>query len=44
MENYFKKNKCDIVRIEVFVSNKKAHGFYQKMNYNNRIIDMIKLI
>ena len=44
MENYFKKNNCDIVRVEVFVPNKNAHNFYEKLDYSDRVIDMIKLL
>jgi len=44
MEDYFKKNKCDIVRVEVFVPNKNTHNFYQKLDYSDRAIDMIKLL
>ncbi len=43
-EDYCKKSGCDFIRVEVFVPNSKAHTFYQKMNYNNRIIDMLKKI
>jgi ribosomal protein S18 acetylase RimI-like enzyme len=42
MEDYFKKNKCDIVRVEVFVPNKDAHYFYQHLDYSDRVVDMIK--
>lgn len=44
IEDYFKKNKCDIVRVEVFVPNKNTHNFYQKLDYSDRVIDMVKLI
>ncbi len=44
MEDYFKKNGCDVVRVEVFVPNKNAHNFYQKLDYCDRVIDMIKLL
>lgn len=42
MEEYFKKKKCTIIRVEVFVPNKGAHNFYQKLNYSDRIVDMVK--
>lgn len=44
MEDHFKKNKCNIVRVEVFVPNKNARHFYQKLDYSDRVTDMIKLI
>ena len=42
MEDYFQKNKCDVVRIEVFVPNKNTHHFYQNLDYSDRVVDMIK--
>lgn len=42
IEGYFKKQGCDIVRVEVFEPNKKTHNFYQKLNYQDRAIDMVK--
>ncbi len=42
MEDYFEKNKCDIVRIEVFVPNKKTRKFYQNLGYYDRVVDMLK--
>jgi len=44
MEDYFKEKKCDTSRVEVFVPNVGAHGFYQKSGYNDRLTDMIKLL
>ncbi len=44
MEDHFKKSKCDIVRVEVFVPNKNARHFYQKLDYSDRVIDMVKLL
>jgi ribosomal protein S18 acetylase RimI-like enzyme len=42
MENHFKQNGCDIVRVEVFEPNKTAHKFYRKQDYSDRVIDMVK--
>ncbi|MGP8080004.1 MAG: GNAT family N-acetyltransferase [Dehalococcoidales bacterium] len=42
MENYFRINGCDIVRVECFVPNAGAHAFYTKSRYQDRMIDMIK--
>ena len=44
MENYFKKNKCDAIRVEVFAPNKNAHNFYERLDYLDRVIDMVKLL
>lgn len=44
IENYFRKKKCDIIRMEVFEPNKVAHNFYKKLHYQDRVIDMIKLL
>lgn len=44
LEDYFKKNKCDTIRVEVFEPNKNTHQFYQKLDYHDRVIDMIKLL
>ncbi len=42
MEMHFKENMCDVSRVEVFEPNVKAHQFYRKLGYQDRIIDMIK--
>lgn len=44
MENYMRKKKCDVICIEVFEPNKAAHNFYKKLHYQDRAIDMIKLL
>jgi ribosomal protein S18 acetylase RimI-like enzyme len=44
MEDYFRVNGCDIVRIEVFVPNIQAHAFYTLNQYTNRTYDMVKPI
>ena len=44
MESYFRKKKCDVICVEVFDPNKAAHNFYKKLHYQNRSIDMIKLL
>jgi ribosomal protein S18 acetylase RimI-like enzyme len=41
-EEYLKEHQCDVLRIEVFGPNVKAHKFYKKLGYQDRIIDMIK--
>jgi len=42
MEEYFKHEKCDVIRIEVFEPNKAAHDFYKKLRYSDRTIDLFK--
>jgi ribosomal protein S18 acetylase RimI-like enzyme len=42
IEDYFRVNGCDIVRVEVFVPNTAAHAFYSQLQYNDRTFDMIK--
>jgi ribosomal protein S18 acetylase RimI-like enzyme len=44
MEAYFQSKSCDIIRVEVFVPNTGAHGFYDRLSYHDRVVDMIKLI
>lgn len=44
MENYFKKKKCDVSRVEVFEPNKTAHHFYSGMGYQDRMTDLFKLL
>ncbi|MDD4352097.1 MAG: GNAT family N-acetyltransferase [Candidatus Gracilibacteria bacterium] len=44
IEKYFQQQGCDIIRIEVLEANQKAHNFYQKAGYQDRVIDMIKEI
>jgi ribosomal protein S18 acetylase RimI-like enzyme len=42
MEDFFKENGCDIVRVEVFVPNTSARAFYKYEQYHDRVIDMVK--
>ena len=44
IENYFKKNGCDVIKLNVFTPNIRAHEFYKKLNYQDRLVGMIKLI
>lgn len=44
VEDYMLKKKCDVVRVEVFEPNKAAHNFYKKLHYQDRVIDMIKVL
>jgi hypothetical protein len=42
LENYFRVKGCDIVRVECFVPNVGAYAFYTKLQYHDRMIDMVK--
>ena len=44
VEEYFKEQKCDVVRVEVFVPNKVAHSFYKNAGYLNRMMDLMKVL
>lgn len=44
IENFFKVRGCKSVKVEVFAPNKNAHMLYQKLGYQERNVDMIKLI
>ena len=44
LEGYFQKKGCDIIRVEVFEPNKTTHHFYQKLNYQDRAVEMVKKI
>ena len=44
IEEYFKLQNCDIIQIEVFVPNKRAHDFYKKLGYGDRDFDMLKKV
>ena len=42
MEEYFINNGCDEIRLIVFAPNTDAIGFYKKLGFINRNIEMIK--
>jgi GNAT superfamily N-acetyltransferase len=44
MEDYFKKNECTIVQVEVFAPNRSAHDFYLGHEYEDRSMFMLKLL
>lgn len=44
IETYFKNESCDVIKLNVFAPNSRAHEFYKKLDYQDRAIDMIKLI
>lgn len=45
MERYLKEKKCTIIQVtEVLEANQSAHVFYKKLGYQDRFIDMVKLL
>lgn len=44
MEFYFREKKCDLIRVDVFSPNKVALKFYEALQYQERMRDMIKLL
>ena len=42
MENYFKSIQCEYCQIDVFAYNKNAINFYQKHDYEDRMVTMFK--
>jgi ribosomal protein S18 acetylase RimI-like enzyme len=42
MEDYFRLKGCDFVMVEVFVPNIPAHKFYRRLQYSDRVYDMLK--
>ncbi|MDY3934436.1 MAG: GNAT family N-acetyltransferase [Bacilli bacterium] len=44
MENYFIKEGCKYIHIDVFAYNENAIKFYNKQGYHNRMHNMIKKI
>ena len=42
IEEHFKSQGSDIMWVEVFEPNEKTHGFYKKLGYHDRGIDMAK--
>ncbi len=44
LEDYFLKKKCTIIKVEVFSPNLKAHLFYDHHGFQDRVVDMIKVL
>jgi len=44
MEGYLRKKKCDVILIEVFAPNQNAHDFYQALGYEDRTLDVMKVL
>ena len=44
IEDYFKDNSCEYIKVEVFAYNNNAINFYNKDGYHTRMYDMIKKI
>lgn len=43
-EEYFQQQGCDVIYVGILEPNKKAHDFYQKMGYQDRVIELMKKI
>lgn len=44
IEDYFRQQDCDVIRLEVFEPNHSARNFYKHQGYDERVIDLIKVI
>ena len=44
IEEYFKSQNCEYIKVEVFAYNDNALKFYTKQKYHPRMVDMIKKI
>ena len=44
IEEYFKSQNCEYIKVEAFAYNDNALKFYTKQNYHPRMVDMIKKI
>lgn len=44
VERHFKKLGCDVMRVEVFAPNSAARGLYYQLGYQDRDIDLVKVI
>ncbi len=42
VERYLRTNRCDVVKVEVFVPNLPARRLYEKFGYQHRDIDSMK--
>lgn len=42
IEEYFKKNKCEYIRVGCFTPNIGSHAFYEKCGYGDRYVEMLK--
>lgn len=42
MEDFFREQKCDFVRVGVFAPNVGAYEFYKKLDYMDRYVDLLK--
>ncbi len=42
MEDYFKSLKCEYVLLQVFAQNQGGKNFYDKLGYENSLINMLK--
>ncbi|HCW32738.1 MAG: acetyltransferase [Candidatus Peregrinibacteria bacterium GW2011_GWE2_39_6] len=42
IENYFREQKCQIIKLNCFGPDLKTHAFYTHLGYKNHIIEMEK--
>jgi GNAT superfamily N-acetyltransferase len=42
VKDYFRRNKCGMSRVAVFLPNKEAHRLYKKLGYRDRDVYMTK--
>lgn len=43
-EDYFLEQSCNIIKLEVFAPNKLAKDFYYKLDFNDRMVDLCKVL
>lgn len=41
---YFENSSCNLIRVEVFAPNARAVKFYERMGYEIRTVDMVRVI
>jgi len=44
METYFREKECEYIRVGCFAENTVTHAFYEKCEYGDRYIEMLKKI
>lgn len=44
MEEYFKEQNCEFIRVGCLAPNTATHAFYEKCGYNDRYVEMLKKI
>ncbi len=44
LEEHLRESRCDVVRIELFAANRAATRFYERVGYEIRDVDLLKLL